>query len=932
MTKPAASPSKSAMRFCGSCVLWMVCWTLWIGLTVSLVMLLYVATAKELPVPNFVLRRVETELAKADLKISFGRARLDPKGQILLNDVTLSSPRYAEPLISSRIVYLRRSFWSIIAGDPIPDEIKLEGATVQLPAMLSPSGTAERLLSDVVVAIRHDDRLWQLDQFTAHLGPLAITATGETLLSPRPRGQAPITISELTTLFLRTSRRLATELPRLDALSEPSLALKFEHRAETGSSTVTALFTAKSIENPLNQPLAAGPLFVTATLPLHRSNEEVTVQFFTAVRRGEYQNQYSADTVRAIVSAQFLPSQFSFKWTDALIAAGTGSAHGQKIHGPVVRVAFGEWPALRTEVLAQVRGEFLAAEIDAQLKAQTARVHAEGRASHQVINEVLSEITPRAAPYFVFGDPVTFRADLTLGPGWKFVSLRSHAEGGRLDSRGVGITELRGRVDIDGNSFLAHDAMLALNENHARGSYWMDFETTDYRMLLNGQLRPTVINGWFRGDWWLIFWNSNFDFNAALPNADVDVQGRWRDAAQTSYFGRAGAATATVFGAEFNAVHSLIFLRPNFTHALEVRGSRAAGQQELAGWFKRFTNPVTNETNRITFSVDSTVDADTYLKMTRGKAAAVLDGLQFKRPARVHAEGSIDGEWPGAVANLRFNGRAAGGLHFYDYPLDTVQVSGAIAQGDLKLDDIQFTAAGGKGNGTASLSGATAATRVLAFDVKLKSADLPSAIRSTMEFQALRNNSKTPAGAEDIIKRAAGGKLDLSLSARGQPGELASFTGNGEANLTGANLGEIQLFGLLSQALSKLSLNFSSLKLDTAHSTLRLNRGELHFPDLRISGSGAVIEAHGDYIFDSSSLDFTAKLKPFEENRNILTAAIGLVITPITSILELKLSGPLNKPNWSVNVGGSAKPTETTAPPTTSDTLPKPETPDKPAN
>ena len=37
-----------------------------------------------------------------------------------------------------------------------------------------------------------------------------------------------------------------------------------------------------------------------------------------------------------------------------------------------------------------------------------------------------------------------------------------------------------------------------------------------------------------------------------------------------------------------------------------------------------------------------------------------------------------------------------------------------------------------------------------------------------------------------------------------------------------------------------------------------------------------------------------------ELNSLMLTFAIGIVINPITSILELKLSGPLSKPNWSI--------------------------------
>jgi uncharacterized protein YhdP len=158
------------------------------------------------------------------------------------------------------------------------------------------------------------------------------------------------------------------------------------------------------------------------------------------------------------------------------------------------------------------------------------------------------------------------------------------------------------------------------------------------------------------------------------------------------------------------------------------------------------------------------------------------------------------------------------------------------------------------------------------------------------------------------MKRASGGRLDVALSARGRPGDLPSFTGNGNAALTGIELGEIHLFGLLSQVLSKLSLNFSSLKLDAARTSFRLESARLHLPDLKITGPSAVIDAHGDYRFATNALDFTAKFKPFEENLNPLTAVLGIVINPITSILELQLNGPLSNPNWSIVVGPSAAP------------------------
>jgi hypothetical protein len=95
----------------------------------SLVMLIYILSVGELPVPDFVLRRVENNLAEANLTIKFGRTRLDPSGKILLEDVQLRSREFNDPLLVSRLVYFRRSVWSILSGRPIPDEIILEGAT-----------------------------------------------------------------------------------------------------------------------------------------------------------------------------------------------------------------------------------------------------------------------------------------------------------------------------------------------------------------------------------------------------------------------------------------------------------------------------------------------------------------------------------------------------------------------------------------------------------------------------------------------------------------------------------------------------------------------------------------------------------------------------------------------------------------------------------
>ncbi|MES1168367.1 MAG: AsmA-like C-terminal region-containing protein, partial [Oleiharenicola lentus] len=144
---------------------------------------------------------------------------------------------------------------------------------------------------------------------------------------------------------------------------------------------------------------------------------------------------------------------------------------------------------------------------------------------------------------------------------------------------------------------------------------------------------------------------------------------------------------------------------------------------------------------------------------------------------------------------------------------------------------------------------------------------------------------------------------------------VASFNGTGNASLTGAELGEVRLFGLLSQVLSGLSLSFSSLKLDAVRTSFTVDNGTAHFPDVKVTGPSAVIDARGNYSFATNALDFNAKFKPYDQPGSLLAAAVGLVMNPLTSILELRLTGPFGDPKWSVDVTApSSKPTRPAEP------------------
>ncbi len=891
-----------ALRFCASCCLTVTCWALWIILGTLFVTLAYIALARELPVPDFVLRRAEVELARSGLALQFGRARFDPTGKILLEDVQLRSRPFDDPLLTCRLLYVHHNLWSLLSGWTLPEEIRVEGGALLLPAMLSPTGATEPVVRELTAVLSHDGKLWRVEQFAGRLGSLALTVQGE-IASPAPAaGAVPLTLEALTARFLQTARQIAPLLPRLEAFDEPTLAVRLAVNPVLGN-TADLLFTAGAARQPWDQPVVLGAFAAGTQLRLDRRTAQ-PLRVHLAARRVNLRGKITAVNLRAIFQAEVDPAHFTGRVLEIQAAAGTVDYLGEQAVGPMVRADLSAWPALRSTLATQIEGEFLAAEVEARLTEQSARIHAEGRVAPDFLNRVLLAHTPRAAPYFVMGDTLAFEADAVLAPGWRFDRVAGRVDAGRLDSHGVKITAARGRIDLVGPSFLAHDVRVIMGENEARGSYWMDFATTDYRMLLDGRLRPADINGWFRGDWWLAFWNRYFAFPVAPPAAEVDLQGRWKDPSRSTSFVRAFARSATVWGGDFEHVDATVFVRPSFTHGLTLHATRAGGTQGLTGTFKRFGVPNGRDAARFEFDFTTNADPAVLGRMLEGRANEVLASLRFTSPPQVHAWGAVDGSAPA----YRFTGEARGGLHYFGFPLDTMRVAGGISGSEVHLGEIEFTTAGGKGAGRATLVGPPAARR-LGFDAYLNKASLGRVIRAVQEYNAHRLGQPYVVPAESkFFQQTANSSLDVALSAQGDPASIASFKGTGNAALTGAELGEIHLFGLLSQVLSGLSLSFSSLKLDAARSSFELQDGALFFRDLKVTGPSAVIDAHGHYTLATNALDFSAKFKPYDQPGSLLAAAVSLVLNPLTSILELKLGGRLDDPKWSVNLGQSATP------------------------
>jgi hypothetical protein len=902
---PARPPSsvESVTRFCLSSLANVACWALWIVLGLVLAAQIWIITAHELPVPAFVLRLVEKRLAEANLDATFADAHFDPTGKLLVQAVRVRSRQFEDPLLLGRSLYVRKGVWSYLSGQHAPDEIRLDGGTLQLPALLSPSGTAEPLLRDINATLRVERGLVHFDQLNFRAGALTVTARGDFQLPPS-RGTPPDPAA-IMGQALQLGRRIVRELPKLDVLDHPVLDVVLEARPGVGNVAELRL-SADALRLDGAWPAVVQQLHASTTLRLDGNDARPLRLSFTA-DHAIVRDDVRVDNLRGVLATEITPGTGKPPSAARIwLAAERIAAFEEEVAAPMLRVDWQQDRPVRATLDLRAHHATFALAGSADISSESAQLTFDGRVPPSLVSDVLPRRAPKLAPYFVFGDPVDVHADVAIGEGWRFETLRSRVRVQRLDSRGVKVTHARGRIDVDreGN-FLAQDAIARIGENYGRGSYFMNFRSWAYRFLLSGALQPVAISGWFRSDWWPKFWENNFAFTASAPGADVDVTGNWRNASQLSYFGSTDAVSAQVLGADFERAHARVFLRPHFAHAFDLRVERAGGSQQATGWFKRFADPATHEQRRLEFDLAGALEPQTLRRLGKDAADTLLKPWVFSHPPQIHFWGAANFADEHAVPDLHFTGSANGGLSYNGFPLESIEADGSANGADVRLDRILVGVAGGRGTAKASYSGGPGAHK-LGFDFYIENADMVRAIRAMHEFEVARGGADANASPnKELLKRASGGKLQFAVSAAGDPDDVKSFVGSGNVQLAGAELGEVHLFGLLSQVLSSLSLNFSSLKLDTLRASYKLANGVVNFPDLRVTGPTALIEGRGDYRLTDKSLDFTARFKPYEENKNPLTFVVGIVVNPLASILELRLTGPIQKPNWSISLLGT---------------------------
>lgn len=893
-----------ALQWCASCVGHVVLWSVWLVLATVLVIQIVIACSHELRVPSLLIKSFEHRLALAGLHATFDSASFDPSGHVLIERLRLFSDTFEEPLVTCESLFIKLDPWSLTIGSIEGQSFRGRGLNLYVPPMFSPSGRSEPVLSDLDFAVQPDGQEISLEKLVGRAGPLALVVHGGLRL-PRNRTGAPRSsrevVAETVTRYIQAARQLALWQAKLAAFENPSLAVELTPddyriaRATIVFTTTHADFTRETLGLPsLKQPVHVSHIRLQSALPLVLS-PQIGLQALASAETIQVGDDSEASHLAAKLSGILQLNPLRFQTRELVGSLDRVASHGIEVPCLSLSVDPRAWPQLTVDLSAALADQAwgFGAEIDpsnggGRISARGAISSALLTLAEKKVGQNLHDLVDPEAPA-----PLAVQAE--LGPDWKPKAVRGHFEVGKVTARGVSIDRASGDLQYVGTDFRATDVILAQGKNLATGTYTMDTKSLDYRFLLTGHLRPVDISGWFH-DWWPRFWSS-FDFSTAAPEADVDVQGRWRAPHLTTVFVFADCLSPIIRTVPFDRVRTSLFIRPDFYHGIEFLVTRGVGQAR--GHFTRSVDLDLHGFRRMDFAADSTLDVQETARLFGAAGIDLVDPFRFEKAPTLKLSGWLEGEASphGEHQKVDIDVASQGGFNFFGFPVNDLNCRATVHDHEITVSALHLRFAEGEAQGSAQVSG-RGNERKLAFDASLEGASLGEAIRLLEEFGAKRKGEKPPEVSR-FQQRVASGKINLRASAAGLYKDPYSFVGGGNAELTGAELAEINMLGALSEALRGSSLlGFTSWRLDTAQTSFSLDHNKLSLPDLHITGPTARLDAHGAYALDSKLINFNAKFYPFEQGKTLLANAVGFFLAPVSAALELHLAGNLAQPTW----------------------------------
>jgi hypothetical protein len=853
----------------------------------------YVASENQMQVPRFLLRAIEAHLAESGVSVKFGRATFDPSGRILLEKAKFRLESFSEPVVTADAIYLRLDPIALLERRFEAREIRATGANLYIPAMLSASGKAETVVQDLdaafSIASRGDE--FSVDYLTCRIGGIAISAHGQVNAGTVERAGSQATSVPVTEFVARNYAALSREFSRAEvqmAGLDGATVRAVLTPSDTRGAIVTAELCADSLR--LASPIAveAGQVRAHCRFPL-LGGAPIMTSAVASAETLRVEGQVSADGVRVRARGALHMETFTFTPHGIEVSAGLVTAPGLSVVAPLAYIEPGAGGAFSGSLSALILGLPVSVKGSADLSAKSATASFDGEFAPGLLDEAQRRTGFNVRRFADLSRPIVASGEAELGPGWRLRRVTGHVDTTDLVAYHVPINQARGDVEFDGRLLHVRNGFVQSGENFVIGSYDQDIKTRDFRYLISGRLRPLEISPWFKGEWWRNIFRP-FGFPKSPPSATFDVQGRYLAGRHFAVFGLAEADGPELRGVPFDTVRTILYVDPDACDGLEAHLTRAGGTAD--GTFKLSTEPARGTWSSLDLDVTAKMDPTPLGEMMPGPVEASLAAFSFGEPPSISLTGHFDG--PGAEGPrkrvLHAQLRAPGPFRVHGVPFERASFKLDVDGDRIEVGDVDAGFAGGEVSGGATLQGADKERR-LRVTATVAGASLGQSASAAQDY-IVGASQRAASAMATFARDKSGVRLDLSASAEGRPGDIASFSGEGNVELQGSKLGELSLLGGLSKV-----LKFPELRFTLAKSSFKIADSSLSFGDLSVVGANSAIRAKGTYAMDKRTLDFSATIYPFMESKSLLQV-INAISAPISAIFRVRLTGSLEKPAW----------------------------------
>ncbi len=438
----------------------------------------------------------------------------------------------------------------------------------------------------------------------------------------------------------------------------------------------------------------------------------------------------------------------------------------------------------------------------------------------------------------------------------------------------------------------------------AIGSFKQNFINYEYDISVQGNLRPMAIAHFMEPWWTKVMGSFTFAENAVMPYADVRVEGTWGAPENIWCYGFVSGNNALYNGAKFEDFSLKVWVNPTRITLYDIEiisGNGARSGKCFIEWLYDANKGLTSYDRQRLF-IHSTLNSTELVALGGSDAKEVLDVVKFSIPpdltlnglmynpdnnpkklrdiynAEVHAKGRTSVEMID-LYDARFSARS-----------DTINTD---------IYNANFHFCGGDASGEVSLLRTANA-------IFVDGHGEANRMNQGMFFDFMASLGSDSSDKGKSLDSTLGGSSDGEVSAviklKGDVRNMMYAQADGKVSINSKNFLKLNLLGEISKAFRAIRLPLGSFDITKVESSFALENAQVNLSPIVMSGPALRIVGAASYSIQTDAVKGELKAYPFDKVDNTIVSAVNTLVNPLMDSVRVIVSGTLEKPDFSAKM------------------------------